>query len=849
MKRPLCAVCLLLAAAVAAYVFLTFPGTGTTRERSSAGRGKPQNLSQDLSQNLSVAEESAPARSQYIPAALQDAALCGSRVQLSGQVYQSRSYEDQVVLWLKKIAVSGVENEAVRFEIPWKEMCICYCEKTSVPEIGSVVCAEGTIDVFSSARCPGEFDPARYYWTQGITFCLKSARLLSVSKSHTPFRAMLFRVRQYARELLYAYVPERAAGVLCAMLLGDKTSLDDEVRSLYSQSGIAHILAISGLHISLLGAALYRTLRRMGLPLRASMAVCCAFLISYGMMTGMSASTLRASVMFAIGLNAERVRRTYDLKTALAVSMVLQLLQNPRLAVTAAFQLSFGAVAGIAWLAPALLKVFTDMLSWKRNRLPKTLRAVLSCLAVSLTTLPILLAHQYEYAAYGLIFNLLVLPSVSVLLPAGFLLIVSAMIADGCVKGGLLLAAAGASLGDAAGGALAAAAEGVLEFAVVCMKAIAYAAAGCCELLLFLYERGGRFVSALPGSLLRGRPQNIRLALYAAMLVGFLVGTGLRARKAGGGKKAKLGERADRKGKTDRRQSRMRGLLGMGWLALAVTLLLVPAGGGLTITMLDVGQGDGICIEQNPGHAILVDCGSSDQRGLFENRLMPFLKYRGIYELDAVFLSHLDTDHVSAVYDLLESAETEHIKVGQIVVGQEIPRDEAYEKLLAAANEARVPFYFMRAGEVYADGACRLTCLGPSAETGKMKERNACSLVLRLDYGNFQALFMGDASAQSELAAARTMEAGMPRDTIELLKVAHHGSKYSTSEEFLRLVSPRIAILSAGERNSYGHPHEETLARLYEQGCDCYLTAERGTLMIYVDGKGMRVETFLGGEK
>lgn len=814
-------VCLLFAAAVAVCVCLSLPETGT----------------------------------------LQGAAMRGGRVRISGQVYQCRSYEDRIVLWLKKIAVSGTETGTILPGNTLKDFCICYCEKTTTPQLGSVVCVEGTPDAFSSARNPGEFDAARYYWTQGITFCLKNARLLSASESRTPFRAALFRVRQYAGALLADYVPEREAGVLSAMLLGDKTSLDDGIRSLYGQSGIAHILAISGLHISLLGALLYRALKRVGMPLCFSMALCCAFLVSYGMMTGMGTSTLRASIMFMIGINAERVRRTNDMKTTLAVSMAVQLLINPRLIVTAAFQLSFGAVAGIAWLAPALIKLCTDCLSWKRNRLFKPVRAFLSCLAVSFTTLPILLAHQYEYAVYGVFFNLLVLPSVSVLLPAGFLLVFAAMAADGCAMGVQLLSAAGASAGETVGGMLLAAAEGVLRVTGGIANAAAYAAAFCCRVLLSLYERGSRFISAIPGNLLRGRPQNIRIAAYAAMLIGLIGWAKLCRRKtedrrkagggqkAGGGRKENAGRNTEGARKANGSRARLRGFLGMGWLALALLLLLAPIKRGLTITMLDVGQGDGICMEQSPGHAILVDCGSSDQRGLFENRLLPFLKYRGIYELDAVFLSHLDNDHVSAVYDLLEAMGTEHIKVRQIVVGQEIPRDEAYEKLLAAAKEARVPLHFMRTGEVCAWGDCRLTCLGPSDETGRTGDRNACSLILRLDYGGFQALFMGDADVQASLAAVRVMDADMPQDTIELLKAAHHGSKYSTSEEFLKLVSPRIALISAGMDNSYGHPHEETLTRLYEQGCESYQTPESGAVTIRVDGKGMKVKVFLSGEK
>lgn len=827
-------ICLSFAALVAACVFLAL--------------SKPE-ASQQTADVLGMM----PVAQQDASAALPEAVARGECVRLSGQVYQCRRYDDQTVLWLKKIAVSGMEPETVLSGISRKDICICYCEKTTVPQIGSVVCVEGTLDAFSSARNPGEFDQARYYWMQGVAFRLKDARLLSASKSKTPFRAALMRLRRYAGALLFQYAGERDGGILSAMLLGDKTGVDDSVRTLYAQSGISHVLAISGLHISLLGALLYRLFRRMGIPLRISMAACCAFLISYSVMAGMSASTLRAVVMFVIGLNAERVRRTYDMKTALGVSMALQLFRNPRLIGTAAFQLSFGAVAGIAWLEPVLSKICVDCLPRKKSGMPKMLRAFLSCIAVSLTTLPILLVHQYEYAVYGMFFNLLVLPSVSALLPAGFLLLFFAGVSEGCAAGAQFLSAAGDSGIGVNGGLFFRVAAGTIEIVGNAAQAISHALAAFCRLFLAFYEHGSRFVGSLPGSLLRGRPHTVRVCVYAAMLVLLVVAAGrskwrtkARKERRDGGLPVRL-HRKDRSFK-NRRRGHWRGFFGIGWLALALMILLMPVRQDLTITMLDVGQGDGICIEQTPGHAVLIDCGSSDQRKLFENRLAPFLKYRGVYEVDAIFLSHLDNDHVSAVYDLLKEMRAENMKVRQIVIGGEIPRDEAYERLLAAAEEARVPVHVMRTGEVYAVGTCRLTCLGPSAETGKTGERNACSLILRLDYGDFQALFTGDADARAELTALHFMEERMPQDPIELLKVAHHGSRNSASEEFLQSVSPRVAIISAGKDNSYGHPHEETLRRLMEQGCDIYQTPENGAITIRINEKGMRVETFLDGE-
>lgn len=803
----------------------------------------------DSRQSVQSAVWTVPAALETMPAVLREAALCRKCVRLSGIVSECRQYEDQTVLKLKHIAISGMETGTVLPGNFSEESCICYLEKTTIPQIGSLVIVEGVPDAFSGARNPGEFDYARYYLEQGISFRLKDAVLISSSKSRMPYHAALSRVRWYACGIFARYLDGQDAGVLSAMLLGEKNGLAKEVRSLYAQSGIAHILAISGLHISLIGAMAVRLLRCIGATRTISMLACFIFLGSYCVMTGMSASTIRAVVMFMIGLNAGRVRRTYDMKTAVGVSMALQLMKDPRLIGTAAFQLSFGAVCGIAWLAPVLLKLCKDLLPLKSRGLPKTVKAFSACIAVSLATLPILLVHQYEYALYGIFFNPLVLPGVSVLLPAGFLLILSGGVADGCAacvcfldEVEKLLPSARAAdewIFRVACGALEGlycTAGGVVQVLIrvtgMLAEAAAHAAALVCRMILFLYESGSRWVSALPGSLLRGRPQTARVFLYALMLGGLIVwtekcGSKWAARMKSGNKlvarmmNGKLREvwiqsgnkrvadiqngklrAAYRAGKGCRRRAGFcRGIFDIGWIAAALLILLVPVRTGLTITMLDVGQGDGICIEQTPGHAVLIDCGSSDQRKLFENRLMPFLKYRGIYKLDAVFLTHLDTDHVSAVYDLLSEMQHEKIKVEQIVIGQEIPHDEAYEGLLAAAKEANVPVHAMRAGDTYAQGAYRLTCLGPSEESGGKDDRNARSLILRLDYGEFQALFMGDADAHAELAAVSVMNACLPQEDIELLKAAHHGSKGSTSAEFLDLVRPRAAIISAGSNN------------------------------------------------
>ncbi len=800
-KRPLCLVCLLFAAATAACLLL-FPQSSLPK----AVRG-------------------------------------GERAALSGQVYRYRQYEERTVLWLKNLkAAPDAASGTFLSGVSQKDKCICYCEKTEEVRIGSIVSVEGGLDTFSRARNPGEFDYARYYQSQDIAFCLRRARILGAREDAAPhkrvwasLRNLLERIRQGAAGLLADYLSGEDAGILSAMLLGDQSMLDDEVRSLYKRSGISHILAISGLHISMLGMMIYRLLIKIRLPRGAAMGLAAAMIGLYGLMTGMSPSTRRAMIMFVIGLNAERVGRAYDMRTALFVTMTLLLLGGPAVMESAAFQMSFGAVLGIALIEPALSCLCTVISGREKGRLPKLLRSFLCSLSVSLATLPVILARQYEYAVYGIFLNLLVLPGMAALIPAGMLIPLFGAGARMTVTGRF-----GTAAGMVAPGMARKAAGALCRLFDACAGLAAF----FCHGILSMYARGSRFVSSLPGNRIVGRPDTVRLWIYGGMTLAFALtipplagrvgkkGEGGRAEKTGAGKVCKNG----------------RMVLFFGsvlYLALALLLLLVPVRRGLTVTMLDVGQGDGICIERRAGHAILIDCGSSDQAALLENRLLPFLKYKGICELDAVFLSHLDQDHCSAVLGLLGAADSEGITVRQLVISGRIPRDQAYEKLLQAARAASVPVRFMYAGDRYEQGELRLTCLAPDGETAAGGDRNACSMVLKLDYGDFQGLFMGDTDAEGEMAALDAMDIYAPDGTIELLKVAHHGSASSSTEMFLEAAEPEVAVISCGVDNWYGHPAGEVLERLAQCGCDVYRTDEGGAVSVHVGNGKMVVEEYL----
>ena len=276
--------------------------------------------------------------------------------------------------------------------------------------------------------------------------------------------------------------------------------------------------------------------------------------------------------------------------------------------------------------------------------------------------------------------------------------------------------------------------------------------------------------------------------------------------------------------------------LKMTWILAAVIMLTHRTYGKLEITVMDVGQGDGIWLETDKGEHYLIDGGSTSESKLARYTLVPFLKYTGTDRLDAVFLTHLDEDHISGVRELLENPQG--IRIEQVVIAQVAKKDEKHEALRELCKEQKVPLRYVKSGDYMETGKMRLQILHPEAEY-QAQDRNGYSLVMKLEYGEFHALFTGDVTEDGEMAVARTL----PSDwKCHYYKVAHHGSRYSNSELLLNQLQPDIAVISCRENNSYGHPHTEVLERLRQVGTTVYRTDESGAVMLTVSGSQLKMK-------
>lgn len=666
--------------------------------------------------------------------------------------------------------------------------------------VGNKLQVSGRIYQFSEPTNPGQFNERMYYKIQNIDYKVIAKDITINDSGYSRLHHFLGNLRQKLQSIYTGILPQKEAGVMTAMLLGEKYLLEDELRQLYQDNGIAHILAISGLHITLIGYSLYQLLRKCKAGLYLSTILSILFIYCYGIFTNFSVSTNRAVVMFIVMLLSKIIGKTYDTLSAIALSAFLILLGSPLQLFSAGFQLSFGAVLGISVLLPCLQKLlpFKSKLSY----------TILASISAQLLTLPLILYFFYQLPVYSVIINLLVLPSMTALM-------LSAIAAG---MAGLLSIPLGVFL---IGGA----------------NYISKFIEGIC-----------RLGSNLPGNLYTtGKPGAIRMILYALLLVGFIWAAG---------------------------RYKLKRLILLP--LFAVIILLIPVrNSGLSVTMLDVGQGEAIFLENEIGTTYLIDGGSSDVGKVGTYRIQPYLLSSGVDQIDYAIVTHADEDHVNGLKELMQS---NRIRIRHLVLpGVEIrsrdsemssidsslgdksksnnevvisknrrAAEEAYLELELLAMKSDIKVLYINDGDSFMDGNLRLECLHPT-EDYSFTSSNSYSTVLSISYGEFDMLLTGDLERDGERLVTEllnNMSLASGNGTVtdyDVLKVAHHGSKNSTTDRFLQIVKPEISLISCSKENRYGHPHKELLERLGQAGSKVMITYETGALTIRTDGERMGV--------
>lgn len=731
-RRPLCLVCLFLMLAMILADWLGFPLI----------RGNP------LPQEIQSWVEEHP-----------ESTVCGEVERYTVSEFSASVYLKNAYLIYRSEKVS-IENVKVFLK-----------EEEQVP-VGTVILLSGNLERVPEIRNPGEFDSRQYYACEHIYYFLKKGKILKKSDDYSRYGQFLADLRERLAEAL-KQTAGNAAPVFQAMVLGDKGNLTEEIKLRYQMAGIVHIMAISGLHISILGVGLYQVLMRTGMGIWPSGILALAVMLQYGMMTGGSVSTMRAVCMFLISVGAKIAGRIYDMMTALAAAAMLILLEAPAYLYSSGFLLSFGAVLGIGIAAPSMLHL--------TGAKTKAGKGLVSSLAVQMVTLPVSLYFFGEVSLAGVFLNLAVLPT------------------------------AGAVLGSGVGAAL---------LGSVCVPAGAVAAVPG-RLLMWGYEKLCAIAAGLPVcTWVGGRPEIWQIAAYYGILGAILW--------------FDHGERFNRKA--------VRIFFFAGGIAVGILVLGYRSCPYMRITCLDVGQGDGIVVETPEDYSFVVDCGSSSKTGVGQYQLVPYLKYRGVSHLDGIFVSHTDEDHISGVRELLElmGKGLVSIRAECLYLPAWADAPEAWEELWNLAEKAGVRVRRVKQGDCLAEGKLKFCFLAPAPGT-RGDDVNEDGMVLKLEYGSFCGIFTGDIGEETE---KKLIKEDLLCD-VDFLKVGHHGSRYSSSQEFLEKLKPEYGVISCSESNTYGHPSPEAVERLEGCGCQVEYTMKSGAVTLVTDGERIGMRGFL----
>ncbi len=697
-------------------------------------------------------------------------------------------------------------------------------------------------------RNPGSFNYERYMRTQGVDVIGGASRAETIVRSGSAALPFYIEWRERWRQRIHSvyseFLPEAEARLLRALTLGDRSGLDSASQEAFAATGLGHLTAVSGLHIGFVAGASLLLLRPLTFQLlwlisptwvRAGRAPKIAAFLSifpvaiYMLLAGDKVSVLRAGFMVLAVLIAFIIDREKNAFNALLLVAMALLAHHPESLFDAGFQMSFLAVAFILYVLSLIMDrseldavdrmgETTSILDRLRPRIPEEgeppqsfilkervilffVASALFSVTAILATLPVVLHHFHRISISGFLLNPILTPIASLLIPFS---LASALIVS------------------------------ALSFFGPILFAPIHRLAG-------LFTNIPLWVSGLPGAFLYWpTPKPAWPLFYYAFLLGAL-SLALRRQSS-----RTLGRPENSARKI---WKQIGGMLWIGAGVLTVVGFLFPRLPGapkdqIEITLLDVGQGESIFIRFPDDTTLLIDGGGFYKNSLDIGRAVvaPFLWSQGYRRLDAIAATHRDNDHISGLESILDLLPVHNLLTLDNVAWK---REARIQKLIEKASLKGTQILSLKTGNPISFGEARLTLLHPTSEfmdrydssSKNSHASNNRSLVFKLEYRNFSMLLTGDIENDAEQFLV-SQKAPLPSD---VLKAPHHGSRFSSSPEFIRATQASVVLFSSGYLNWAKHPHRETLRRYADFGAAIYRTDRDGAINIVSDGENWSI--------
>ena len=655
-------------------------------------------------------------------------------------------------------------------------------DSIAVPRIGEEYAFRGRLDVPRPLRNPGGFDSRARYARLGVHYLLKcspgaSAKLLAGNKPLFSLSRVMSDIRNELDSIFRSNIGGAEAALLSALLLGKRSGVRKAILKKFADAGVIHILAVSGLHVGILWLVLLILLRALRFPYRLAALLSSLFLVFYCYLTGLRPPVIRATIMLTCFSLALLLEREIDGFNAVCVAALAMLIHTPSRIFDVGFQLSFACTASIVRILQLAGPLMSRLFSVKRNPVFKwVISAIVVSISAQLGSLPLVMYHFNRLTLVPLVANLVVVPLAGANICLGLLVGVL-----GFIKGPFL-------------GPIASANWLSLKLTLASVdffSSIPFTSFRTVRPTVFIIGVWYILVLLLPEFRSSRKARMAMLVIFVLAANGFVWDAAL---------------------KRDR-----------------------PA---LSVTFLDIGQGDCCLLETASGKAVLIDAGPNfGEYDCGESVVAPFLWERRIRRIDKVVLSHPQNDHIGGVAFVLD-----HFEIGEVVDAGTVTASKKYLELLRKVKKKGIGYKVVRRGSRIEFEENRMVVLHPDEEVMRVAaldpnfDVNNCSVVILLVCGELKLMFTGDIDDEINQAFDSV-------DHVDVLKVPHHGSRPPSEAIFSRGFTTSAAIFSVGLRNRFGHPAKEIVEGYLRSGARIYRTDRDGAIFFETDGSTFRMTT------